>query len=188
MADLIEQEKSLLSELSAADRQELARLLRRMLAPLESRAASRADRPGSPPLRPCPDAAAAHACACWNSRRLPTGSLVWKRRRPGMASSHVDGRPGGLDRVSEPVEPTGRRHGQSGVRLAGRGEALLDADVDLGRARAEPRAPTGAQPLRLVDLGHAEHAAVERAHGVLAARRTGHLDVVQPHLHATKVS
>ena len=39
MADLIEQEKSLLSELSAADRQELARLLRRMLAPLESRGA-----------------------------------------------------------------------------------------------------------------------------------------------------
>ncbi len=37
MADLIEQEKSLLSELSAADRQELARLLSRMLAPLESR-------------------------------------------------------------------------------------------------------------------------------------------------------
>jgi DNA-binding MarR family transcriptional regulator len=37
MADLIEQEKSLLSELSGADRQELARLLRRMLAPLESR-------------------------------------------------------------------------------------------------------------------------------------------------------
>jgi DNA-binding MarR family transcriptional regulator len=37
MADLIEQEKSLLSELSTADRQELARLLRRMLAPLEAR-------------------------------------------------------------------------------------------------------------------------------------------------------
>jgi DNA-binding MarR family transcriptional regulator len=37
MADLIEQEKSLLSELSAADRTQLAGLLRRMLAPLETR-------------------------------------------------------------------------------------------------------------------------------------------------------
>ena len=37
MADLIEQEKSLLSELSAADRAQLAGLLRRMLAPLETR-------------------------------------------------------------------------------------------------------------------------------------------------------
>ncbi|GAA6526371.1 MarR family transcriptional regulator [Intrasporangium sp. DVR] len=36
MADLIEQEKSLLSELSAADQATLASLLRRMLAPLES--------------------------------------------------------------------------------------------------------------------------------------------------------
>jgi DNA-binding MarR family transcriptional regulator len=38
MADLIEQEKSLLSELSASDRVQLAGLLRRMLAPLEARA------------------------------------------------------------------------------------------------------------------------------------------------------
>jgi DNA-binding MarR family transcriptional regulator len=37
MADLIEQEKSLLSQLSAADRTQLAGLLRRMLAPLEMR-------------------------------------------------------------------------------------------------------------------------------------------------------
>jgi DNA-binding MarR family transcriptional regulator len=41
MADLIEQEKSLLSELSAADRAQLAGLLRRMLAPLETREAPR---------------------------------------------------------------------------------------------------------------------------------------------------
>ena len=38
MADLIEQEKSLLSELSPTDREQLAGLLRRMLAPLEARA------------------------------------------------------------------------------------------------------------------------------------------------------
>ncbi|MEO7448620.1 MAG: MarR family transcriptional regulator, partial [Humibacillus sp.] len=38
MADLIEQEKSLLSELAPGDRQALARLLRRMLSPLENRA------------------------------------------------------------------------------------------------------------------------------------------------------
>lgn len=37
MADLIEQEKSLLAELSAQDQTALAALLRRMLAPLESR-------------------------------------------------------------------------------------------------------------------------------------------------------
>ncbi len=37
MADLIEQEKSLLSDLSASDQQALARLLRRMLSPLETR-------------------------------------------------------------------------------------------------------------------------------------------------------
>jgi DNA-binding MarR family transcriptional regulator len=37
MADLIEQEKSLLSELGAGERRELATLLRRMLAPLEAR-------------------------------------------------------------------------------------------------------------------------------------------------------
>jgi DNA-binding MarR family transcriptional regulator len=37
MADLIEQEKSLLSELSPAERTQLATLLRRMLVPLESR-------------------------------------------------------------------------------------------------------------------------------------------------------
>ncbi len=39
MADLIEQEKSLLSELAAEDQTLLAGLLRRMLAPLESREA-----------------------------------------------------------------------------------------------------------------------------------------------------
>ncbi|HSU75117.1 MAG TPA: MarR family transcriptional regulator [Terrabacter sp.] len=39
MADLIEQEKSLLSELSEVDRAQLAGLLRRMLAPLEKREA-----------------------------------------------------------------------------------------------------------------------------------------------------
>ncbi|MGW5241963.1 MarR family winged helix-turn-helix transcriptional regulator [Monashia sp. NPDC004114] len=37
MADLIEQEKSLLSELSTAEQTQLATLLRRMLVPLESR-------------------------------------------------------------------------------------------------------------------------------------------------------
>jgi len=43
MADLIEQEKSLLSELSATDRAQLAGLLRRMLAPLETRETRRGD-------------------------------------------------------------------------------------------------------------------------------------------------
>lgn len=48
MADLIEQEKSLLSELSAADRAQLAGLLRRMLAPLETRETREAPRGGAP--------------------------------------------------------------------------------------------------------------------------------------------
>ena len=48
MADLIEQEKSLLSELSAADRAQLAGLLRRMLAPLETRETRETPRGGAP--------------------------------------------------------------------------------------------------------------------------------------------
>jgi DNA-binding MarR family transcriptional regulator len=46
MADLIEQEKSLLSELSAPERTQLATLLRRMLAPLETRDTRRVDQHG----------------------------------------------------------------------------------------------------------------------------------------------
>ncbi len=181
MADLIEQEKSLLSELSATDRTQLAGLLRRMLAPLETagdpRDASRLAR-----LRSSPG----HRCACWNSSRLPTGSVVWKRRRPGMLVVPRHRRPRLPDgeRRARSTSPTG----DAGVGLARRDEALLDADVHLGGPGPEPRAAAGAQPLGLVDLGHPEHADVEGAHGVLAARRTGHLDVVQEHLHAPKVS
>ena len=72
--------------------------------------------------------------------------------------------------------------------LAGRDEAVLDAHVDLGRAGPEPGAAARAETLGLGHLGHAEDADVEAAHGVLAARGAGHLDVVQEHLHGPKVS
>ena len=64
------------------------------------------------------------------------------------------------------------------VRLARRGEGLLDADVQLLRARPEPAAAAGPERLRLRQLLHPEQAAVERARLLLAPWRSGDLDVV----------
>src|SRR4051794_9472471 len=52
---------------------------------------------------------------------------------------------------------------EAGMGLARRGERLLDAEVQLLRAGAEPDAATCAQLCRLRKLREAEHAAVERA-------------------------
>src|SRR3954452_5496904 len=100
--------------------------------------------------------------------------LVPRHRRPRL----LDGAREGVDVIDR----------DAGVGLAGRDEALLDADVDLGGAGPEPRTAAGPEPLGLVDLGHPEDADVEVAHGGFAPGRAGHLDVVQEHLHAPKVS
>jgi hypothetical protein len=70
---------------------------------------------------------------------------------------------------------------ERGVRLAGGGERVLHAEVDLGGSRPEPRATARLQVGGLLDLGHAEAVAVEAAGEVLAARRAGDLDVVESH-------
>ena len=110
---------------------------------------------------------------------------MWNRRSPGMVSSHATGAPRGLDAVRERLDVG---DGDPRVGLAGRGEALLDPDVDLGRAGSEPRTAAGPESIRLGHLGHAEDADIEGAHGVLTPGGAGHLDVVQEHLHAAKVS
>ena len=73
------------------------------------------------------------------------------------------------------------------MRLAGRDERVLDADVDLGEhgapvvVRRNQAAAAAAQVLGLLDLGQAEPVAVEPPGAVLASGRAGDLDVVQPH-------
>ena len=80
------------------------------------------------------------------------------------------------------------------MRLAGRDERVLDADVDLGRhgspvaVRPEPAAAAGPQVLGLLDLGQAEPVGVEPPGSVLAAGRAGDLDVVQPHAAPTRAT
>ena len=98
-----------------------------------------------------------------------------------MLSSHASGAPGGLD---DPGQLLDVPDGDAGVGLAGRDEAVLDAHVDLGEPARNQAPPRARRRSGLVDLGHAEDADVEAAHGVLTARRAGHLDVVQEHLHA----
>ena len=67
---------------------------------------------------------------------------------------------------------------ESGVRLAGRSERLLDPDVQLLSACREPDTPACAKRLGLRQLRHAEQLAVERARRVLAPARRGDLDVI----------
>jgi hypothetical protein len=67
------------------------------------------------------------------------------------------------------------------MRLAGRRERLLDADMDLDSPVAEPDTATGREHRRLADFGQTQYAAVERPRRGLAATRTRHLDMVQSH-------
>jgi lipopolysaccharide/colanic/teichoic acid biosynthesis glycosyltransferase len=69
---------------------------------------------------------------------------------------------------------------EAGVRLVRRGEWILDTDVQLLPPGAEPAPATRAQCLRLRQLFQPEQRAVERARGVLAAGRSGNLDVIDP--------
>ena len=58
-------------------------------------------------------------------------------------------------------------------------ERILDTDVQLLVARAEPAAAAGGERLRLRQLFEPEELAVERASFLLAARRCGYLHVVE---------
>ena len=121
--------------------------------------------------------ARAAAYAWRSSSRLPKGSSTWQRRDPGRASSAVGGvrRPrAGAPRAPQVVDD------QAGMRLAGGRERLLDADVELLLADAEPAAAARPQRLRLRQLLEAEQLAVERARRRLAPGRRRDLDVVDP--------
>ena len=67
------------------------------------------------------------------------------------------------------------------MRLAGRAEVVLDAQVQLEPAGPEPHAAPAGEVRGLRHLGHPEDVAVEPAQHVLGAARRGELDVVQPH-------
>jgi hypothetical protein len=64
--------------------------------------------------------------------------------------------------------------------LAGGAELLLHTEVDLGVAAPEPATATRPEVIRLRHLLEADELAVEAASVVLAARRHGELDVVEP--------
>lgn len=82
-------------------------------------------------------------------------------------------------RAQRGLEPVKVVDQQGGVRLAGRGERLLDAYVELvAAAEREPGASSGAQRLRLLELLQAEQVAEEAPRFGLAARQCGELDVI----------
>src|SRR5690348_515364 len=67
---------------------------------------------------------------------------------------------------------------EPGMRLAGRGERLLDSDVELLRPRPEPAAAAPRERLGLRQLLEPEQPGVERPRLRLAAARGRHLHVV----------
>ena len=69
------------------------------------------------------------------------------------------------------------------MRLARRREPLLDSEMHLLIAAAEPDPATRPQRLGLLDLLEPEKPAVERARRLLAAGGSGELDVVEPRQH-----
>ena len=118
-----------------------------------------------------------------SSTRLPWPSRVWQRWWPGTCALAP------VDLEAEPRQPVrgglqlrGVVEQQRRVRLAGRGERVLDADVHLGRhlagvgVRPEPGAAAPARSAGFGDLGQAEALGPEAAGDVLAAgagRRPG---------------
>ena len=66
------------------------------------------------------------------------------------------------------------------MRLAGRGERLLHADVQLLAAEREPDAAARPQYLWLLELGQAKQVAVEQPGARLATLWRGNLHVVEP--------
>src|SRR5689334_16419087 len=92
--------------------------------------------------------------------------------REGLALAGVDVVPEAGQSVREGVELLDGLHEQRRVRLAGRGERVLHADMDLRPARvAHPQSAAGLEVVRLLDLGHAEPLDVEAAGDLLAADR-----------------
>jgi hypothetical protein len=67
------------------------------------------------------------------------------------------------------------------MRLLGRMEVRVDAEVNLHRAVAEPGAAAPGQRIRFWHFGQAEHAAVERARQCLPAGRHREQDVIDGH-------
>src|SRR5262249_53694593 len=91
------------------------------------------------------------------------------------------------------IQPVGRHEGtescddEGGMRLAGRHERVLHAEVDMNAGRFEPAPAPRRQHRRLGHPRQPEPAAVERLGGGLAALRHGQLDVVDPHEHARRL-
>jgi hypothetical protein len=85
---------------------------------------------------------------------------------------------GGAEPVGQRVEVGDGADPQARMSLAGGREGLLDADVQLAAAAAEPRAAARRERGGLRHLAHAEQTAVERARSLLAAGRSGDLNVV----------
>jgi len=100
----------------------------------------------------------------------------------------VDDRAGRRQRRRQRVERGVGAHPQAGVGLAGRGEVLGDADVQLLRPCGEPHAAPPAQVLGLLELPQPEQPPVEAARLALAAGRRRHLYVVEPVDHASTPS
>ncbi len=59
-------------------------------------------------------------------------------------------------------------------------EGLLDTEVDLQGAAAEPAAAAGSEGGRLLELGHLQQVTPEAPASLLAVARNRQLDVVQP--------
>src|SRR3954447_17841694 len=76
-------------------------------------------------------------------------------------------------------EPVDVGNEDSRMRLAGRPELRLDAEMDLDRAALDPDAAAFRELRRLHDLRHAEHADVEAAARRLRAGRTRDLHVIE---------
>src|SRR6478752_2022611 len=127
---------------------------------------------------------------------LPIGNLVHHldpvaERIPGVepleptrvvALRPVDVEPDRLQPLSQRLQFDRAVDGERGMGALGGTHLDLDAEMDLRTTlAAQPRAAALRELGRLVDLGHAEAVAVEAAPGLLAARRDGDLDVVEPH-------
>ncbi len=96
-----------------------------------------------------------------NSIRLPNGSRVSKRSKPGIGNGIADHRAASFQPfppVAEVVHLIGDvRFGRQAV------ETVLRAEVELLVAHFEPEAAAPRQRLRLVDLAQAQHPAVKGA-------------------------
>ncbi len=64
------------------------------------------------------------------------------------------------------------------MRLEGRPEPVLDAEMQLPRSDREPDTAAFGEVCRLLDLGESEEAAIEAPRLVLAIARHGDLDVI----------